>query len=97
MENSTSSSNSFIRFKETVAEKIERAANSLEGTEPGQALGPYSQQASQWLHESARYIRSFDIKEADANIRAHIRVHPGKSVLIGLATGFIIGFWVRRR
>jgi outer membrane protein assembly factor BamD (BamD/ComL family) len=93
----TTSSSSFTRIKETIAEKLEKAAGSLEGTESSQALGPYSQQASHWLHQSARYIRSFDIDEADARMRGYIRVHPGQSVLIGVATGFVVGYLVRRR
>jgi len=89
---------SFAAFKETIAEKLDRAAGSLgEKSETGWPMGPYSQQASEWLHQSARYIRAFDIKRADADLKNQIRMHPGKSILISLAAGIAVGFIVRRR
>ncbi|MBP1624697.1 MAG: uncharacterized protein H6Q07_2717, partial [Acidobacteria bacterium] len=66
-------------------------------TEQGSALGPYGQQASEWLHQSAGYIRNFDIERADRNLRNQIRSHPGRSMLIGLAAGLLVGMMVRRR
>ena len=99
MENSgAESGRSFATFKENIAEKLERAACSLERqAESGQAMGPYSRQASEWLHHSARYVRAFDIKQADADLRNQIRTHPGKSILIGLAAGAVVGYMFRRR
>jgi hypothetical protein len=99
MENGgTESSRSFAAFKETIAEKLDRAAGSLgRQSETGQASGPYSRQASEWLHQSAQYIRAFDMKRADADLKNQISLHPGKSVLISLAAGFALGFMLRRR
>jgi hypothetical protein len=99
MENgSAESSRSFTAFKETIAEKLDRAAGSLGNkSETGRPLGPYSRQASEWLHQSAQYIRAFDVKRADADLKNQIRLHPGKSILIGLAAGIAVGFLIRRR
>lgn len=98
MESGTRSGNTFNSVKESIAEKLERAAYSLgRQTEEGGTLGPYSQQASEWLHQSAAYVRDFDIKRADMQLRSQISSHPGRSMLIGLAAGVLVGFWIRRR
>jgi ElaB/YqjD/DUF883 family membrane-anchored ribosome-binding protein len=100
MENNsgTESGNSFNNIKQAIAEKLERAAISLgQQSKSGHVVGPYSQQASQWLHQSADYIREFDIKKADTELRNQIRMHPGKSLLIGVGVGILLGLLVRRR
>jgi ElaB/YqjD/DUF883 family membrane-anchored ribosome-binding protein len=99
MEKSTTGSgNSFNTIKHNIAEKLEKAADSLgRQTEGGHALGPCSQQASQWLHQSADYVREFDIKEADMKLRNQIRTHPGQSLLIGVGVGVLLGLMLRRR
>ncbi len=92
------SGNSFNSVKETIAEKLERAAASLgRPTEGSGVLGPYSQQASEWLHQSADYVRDFDVKKADLQLRNQIRTHPGQSLLIGVGVGFLLGLLLRRR
>lgn len=93
----TRSGNSFNHVKESIAEKLERAAGSLSGSEEGSALGPYSQQASEWLHQSADYVRKFDLKQADMQLRRQIQTYPGRTVLISLAAGVLVGLWIRRR
>jgi ElaB/YqjD/DUF883 family membrane-anchored ribosome-binding protein len=100
MENSsgTESCDPFNNVKQTIAEKLERAAASLgRQSEGGRVLGPYSQQASQWLHQSADYVREFDVKKADTELRNQIRTHPGKSLLIGVGAGMLLGLLLRRR
>ena len=100
MENNsgTETGSSFNSVKQTIAEKLDQAAVSLGGqSEGGQVLGPYSQQASEWLHQSANYVREFDIKNADAKLRNQIRTHPGKSLLIGVGVGMLLGLLLRRR
>ncbi len=100
MENNgaTESGNSFNNVKRSIAEKLEQAAVSLgKQSEGSHALGPYSQQASQWLHQSADYVRDFDIKKADMELRHQIRTHPGKSLLIGVGVGVLVGLLLRRR
>jgi ElaB/YqjD/DUF883 family membrane-anchored ribosome-binding protein len=94
----TEPGNSFNNVKQTIAEKLELAAISLGGqSESGHGPGPYCQQASQWLHQSADYVREFDIKRADAELRNQIRMHPGKSLLIGVGVGMLLGLLLRRR
>ena len=96
--NGSMSGNSFNIFKETIAEKLHRAAGSLEGQAgEGSVLGPYSHQASQWLHHSADYVKNFDVHRADMQIRNQIRTYPGRSMLISLAAGILVGVWIRRR
>ena len=98
MENGTMSGNSLSVLKESIAEKLEAAAGSLgRQAEEGTVLGPYGQQASEWLHQSAAYVRDFDIKRADTQLRDQIRAYPGRSMLISLAAGILIGYWIRRR
>ena len=100
MENNSGaeSSNSFNNVKQTIAEKLDRAAVSLgRQSEGGHIFGPCSKQASEWLHQSADYVREFDIKKADTELRNRIRMHPGKSLLIGLGAGVLLGLLVRRR
>ena len=97
MESGTLQGSSFNVLKESIAEKLEQAAGSLGQSAGGSALGPYSQQASEWLHQSAAYVRDFDIKRADTHLRNQIRTYPGRSMLIGLAAGILIGCWLRRR
>lgn len=85
-------------LKTAVAEKLEHAAGSLDA--PGASAypaGPYSRQASEWLHHSAAYVRALDLQKADLELRGRIQTHPGRSVLIGLAAGLLAGFWLQRR
>lgn len=94
----TMTGNSFNSVKASIAEKIEQVACSLgRQTEEGSVLGPYSQQASAWLHQSAAYVRDFDVKQADADLRKQISNNPGKSVLIGVGAGLMLGLMIRRR
>lgn len=98
MESGIKSGNSFNNIKESIAERLERAAGSLgRQTEEGSALGPYSRHASEWLNQSAAYVRDFDIKRVDTQLRNQIRAYPGRSMLIGLAAGILVGLWIRRR
>ena len=92
------SSKSFNAFKETMAKKLEQAAGSLgRQSETVQALSSYSRQASEWLHQSAQYVRAFDVKQADADLKNQVCLHPGKSILLCLAAGFAVGLIVRGR
>jgi hypothetical protein len=97
MESGTQSGNSFNALKESIAGKLDRAAGCLGQSEEGSPRGPYNQQASEWLRQSADYVRNFDVKRADMHLRNQIRAYPGRSMLISLAAGMLIGFWIRRR
>jgi len=90
--------NSFNALKKSIAEKLDQAAGSLgRQTEAGRVLGPCSQQASEWLHYSAEYVRELDVQEADLELRRRISAHPGRSLLIGLTAGLMAGLWLRGR
>jgi len=94
----TRSGNSFNTVKQSIAEKLERAAGSLgRQTDEGAVLGPYGRQASAWLHHSAAYVRDFDLERANTQLRNQIRTYPGRSMLIGLAAGVMVGLLLRRR
>ena len=99
MENVGPESNkSFTAFKETIAKKLDQASGSLgRQSETVQALGSYSRQASEWLHQSAQFVRAFDVKQADTDLKNQVCLHPGKSILLCLAAGFAVGLMVRGR
>lgn len=90
--------NSFNTVKQSIAEKLEQAAGSLgRHTQQDTVLGPCGRQASEWLHQSAAYVRDFDLERADRQLRNQIRTYPGRSMLIGLAAGVLVGLLIRRR
>jgi ElaB/YqjD/DUF883 family membrane-anchored ribosome-binding protein len=60
-------------------------------------MAQYGKQASEWLDQSAEYVRQFDYEQADANVREYVRQSPGHSLLIAGAVGLIIGAILRRR
>jgi len=94
----TTTGNSFNSVKQSIAEKLERAASSLgRQSEEGSVLRPYGRQASEWLHQSAEYVRDFDIQRADAELRNQIRTHPGRTILAGFGVGVLVGLLIRRR
>jgi ElaB/YqjD/DUF883 family membrane-anchored ribosome-binding protein len=59
----------------------------------------YGKQASEWLDQSAEYVRQCDhyYEQADARVREYVRQSPGRSLLIAGAVGLIIGAMLRRR
>jgi len=101
MEGISDNPTTFENIKNTVADKIHEAADSIrrkvESPDAPAMLSTYGEQASTLLDRSAECIREFDIKRADARIQDHIRANPGRSLLIALGTGLAIGIWLRRR
>lgn len=96
--NGPMSGNSFSTFKENIAERLHRAAGSLaRQTGEESVFWPCSRQASEWLHHSAEYVKNFDVQRADEQIRNQIRTYPGRSMLVCLAAGILVGLWIRRR
>jgi len=90
--------NSFNNLKKSIAEKLDQAAGSLgRQTEGSPVLGPCGQQASEWLHCSAEYVRELDVQKADLELRRQIGAHPGRSILISLTAGLLAGLWLRGR
>ena len=60
-------------------------------------IAHYGKQASEWLDQSAEYVRQFDYEQADARVREYVRQSPGRSLLLAGAVGLIIGAILRRR
>jgi hypothetical protein len=91
----------FHNIKNTVADKIHEAADSIrrksDSPDAPAVLSTYGMQASTLLDRSAECIREFDIKQADTQIQEQIRSNPGRSLLIALGAGLLIGIWLRRR
>jgi ElaB/YqjD/DUF883 family membrane-anchored ribosome-binding protein len=92
----------FDDVKNTVADKLHDAAGALrskvsapEAEKSGFAR--YGYQASNWLDQSAEYVRGFDYQRANAKVRDYVRQNPGRSLLMAGAVGLIVGAMVRRR
>ena len=60
-------------------------------------MAQYGKQASEWLDQSAEYVRQFDYEQTDARVREYVRQSPGRSLVIAGAVGLIIGVILRRR
>ncbi len=101
MDETTLNPSKFDKMKNTLADKIHEAADSIrrksDSADAPSAIGNCGRQASSLLDHSANYIRDFDIKRADADLQAQIRNNPGRSLLIALGTGLLIGIWLKRR
>ena len=97
----SSTSSGFENIKNTVADKLHSAAGTLSDKTASQDMDPniasYGKQASEWLDQSAEFVREFDLKKADARVREYVRESPGRSLLIAGAVGLIIGAILRRR
>ena len=94
-------STGFENVKNIIADKLHNVAEALgdkaadEAAESG--MSQYGKQASEWLDQSAEYVRQFDYEQADARVREYVRQSPGRSLLIAGAVGLIIGAIFRRR
>jgi len=89
------------KLKNIIADKLHSAAESLgeKGADQDGESGTakYRKQASEWLNQSAEYVRKFDYKQTDASIRQYVKQSPGRSLFIAGAAGLIIGAVLRRR
>ena len=91
----------FENVKNIIADRLQNVAEALgdkaadQGAQCGMAQ--YGKQASEWLDQSAEYVRQFDYEQADAKVREYVRQTPGRSLLIAGAVGLIIGAILRRR
>lgn len=96
----TESPCSCTEIKTAIADKIHKIAAALSETahqhDPQSDLDQHLRDASQWLDQSAEYIREFDAGEADIKIRNYTREHPERSLLIAGAVGLVIGAVYRR-
>jgi len=97
----SSKSTSFENIKNIIADKLHNVADAIgEKTADldGQSgIVQCGKHASEWLDLSAEYIRQFDCKQADANVREYVKQNPGHSLLMAGAVGLIIGAILRRR
>ena len=91
----------FENVKNTIAAKVRNVAEALgekvadQDTQSG--IAHYGKQASEWLDQSAEYLRQFDYEQVDAGVREYVRQSPARSLLIAGAVGLIIGAVLRRR
>jgi len=94
-------STGFKNAKNSIADTLHKAAEALAGKAAKQdapsGITQYGKQASEWLDQSAEYVRQFDYKQADAKAREYVRQSPGRSLLIAGVAGLIFGAILRRR
>jgi len=94
-------STGFENVKNIIADKLHDAAEAIgekaaaQDTECG--IVQCAKQASEWLEQSAGYVRQFDCKQADARVREYVRQNPGRSLMVAGGVGLIIGVICRRR
>ena len=91
----------FEKVKQIIADKLHTAAEALSEKAAAQdapsGMAQYGKQASEWLDQSAEYVRQFDYEQADAKVREYVKQSPGRSLLIAGAVGLMIGAILRRR
>lgn len=94
-------STGFENVKNIIADKLQSVADGLaesgDNLDAESGIAKYGKQVSEWLGDSAEYVREFDCNEADSNIREYVRESPGRSLFIAGAVGLIIGAILRRR
>jgi ElaB/YqjD/DUF883 family membrane-anchored ribosome-binding protein len=87
--------------KTIIADKLHNFAEALghkaADRDAESGVGKYGKQASEWLDQSAEYVRQFDYKQVDVKVRNYVREKPGRSLLISGVVGLIIGAMYRRR
>ena len=89
---------SFDRIKQTAADKLRRAAGSLQ--QQGERVGisqDYGQRAADWLDRTADYVGEFDPKQVRADLEEQVRRNPGRTLLIAGGVGLLLGAMLRRR
>lgn len=94
-------SQGFENVKNIIADQLETVADALDEKSTGEdapsGMAQYGKQASEWLDQSAGYVREFDYEQAESRVRECIKQHPGRSLLIAGAIGLFIGVVLRRR
>jgi len=94
-------SSGFENVKTVIADKIHKVAEVLGDKARDQkaqsGMAQYGKQASEWLDQSADYVRQFDHNQANARVREYVGKRPGRSLLIAGGVGLIIGAILRRR
>jgi ElaB/YqjD/DUF883 family membrane-anchored ribosome-binding protein len=94
-------STGFENVKNKIADKLHSVAEGLGDKAADQdgksGIAQYGKPASEWLDQSADYVRQFDYKQVDARVREYVKQSPGRSLLIAGAVGLIFGAILRRR
>jgi ElaB/YqjD/DUF883 family membrane-anchored ribosome-binding protein len=85
-------------IKTTVADKLESAAEALR-QKSGQSSNRagYVNQASDWLNQTADYVRGIEPAQIKSDIQQQVHSNPGRSLLIAGAAGLALGILLRRR
>jgi ElaB/YqjD/DUF883 family membrane-anchored ribosome-binding protein len=98
---SAGKSTGFENVKSIIADKVHSVAEAIgeraADQEAQSGIAQYGKQASEWLDQSAEYVRQFDYEQAGARVREYVRQSPERSLLIAGAVGLIIGAILRRR
>jgi ElaB/YqjD/DUF883 family membrane-anchored ribosome-binding protein len=85
-------------IKTTVADKIESAAEALrQKSGQNSARAGYVNQASDWLSQTANYVRGIEPEQIKSDIQQQVHSNPGRSLLIAGAAGLALGILLRRR
>ena len=91
----------FENAKNIMADKMHHVAEAINekaaDQDPLCDITQYGKQASEWLDQSAEYVRRFNFEHADAKIREYVRQSPGRSLLLAGAAGMMIGAILRCR
>jgi ElaB/YqjD/DUF883 family membrane-anchored ribosome-binding protein len=87
----------FEKVKNIIADKIHEAAKALNEKATASDGPRYKNHASEWLDQSAEFVRQFDYEKANARIRDYVERSPGVSLLIAGGIGLFIGAILRRR
>ena len=94
-------STGFENVKNIIADKLHNVAETIDAKAADQGaqcgMARYGKQASEWLDQSAEYVRQFDFEQVDGRVREYVRQSPGHSLLIAGAVGLIIGAILRSR
>lgn len=101
MSHNSDKSSGFENVKNIIADQLESAAEVLgekaTDQDAGSGVAQYGKQASEWLDQSAGYVRQFDYERTEARVRECIKQNPGRSLLAAGVVGLIIGAVLRRR
>ena len=85
----------------SMAETLQEAAKGLGEKAAEQdahsGIAQYGKQASDWLDQSAEYVRQFNYAQANARVRDYVKQSPGRSLLLAGTVGLVIGALLRRR
>ncbi len=92
------SESSFDQIKHTAADKLRRAAETLQQQSERVGLRQdYGQRAADWLDRTADYVGEFDPKQVKADLEEQVRRNPGRTLLIAGGVGLLLGAILRRR